>query len=51
MTSVGEMLGFPKGSIVDFVVRHKRKQVKPFNLPGAIGFNRRSRRAACALHP
>jgi long-chain acyl-CoA synthetase len=38
LTSVGELLGFPKGAIVDFVVRHKRKQVKPFNLPGAIRF-------------
>ena len=38
MTSVGEMLGFPKGNIVDFVVRHKRKQVKPFSLPGAWKF-------------
>jgi long-chain acyl-CoA synthetase len=38
VTSVGEMLGFPKGLIVDWVVRHKRKQVKPFNLPGAKTF-------------
>jgi len=38
LTSVGEMLGFPKGAIVNFVVRHKRKQVKPFNLPGAWSF-------------
>ncbi|HTU64467.1 MAG TPA: AMP-binding protein [Steroidobacteraceae bacterium] len=38
ITSVGEMLGFPKGQIVDFVVRHKRKQVKPYNLPGATRF-------------
>ena len=38
LTSVGEMLGFPKGAIVNYVVRHKRKQVKPFNLPGAFSF-------------
>src|SRR4029453_7320474 len=37
-TSVGETLGFPSGALVNFVVRHKRKQVKPYNLPGAIGF-------------
>jgi long-chain acyl-CoA synthetase len=37
-TSVGELLGFPKGNIVDFVVRHKRKQVKPFVLPAAKKF-------------
>jgi long-chain acyl-CoA synthetase len=38
VTSVGEMLGFPKGNIVDLVVRHKRKQVKPFSLPGSKTF-------------
>jgi len=38
VTSVGEMLGFPKGAIVNAVVRHKRKQVKPYNLPGAWTF-------------
>ena len=38
VTSVGEMLGFPKGQIVDWVVRHKRKQVKPFSLPGSKSF-------------
>jgi long-chain acyl-CoA synthetase len=38
VSSVGEMLGFPKGQIVDFVVRHKRKQVKPFNLLGSKSF-------------
>jgi len=38
LTSVGEMLGFVKGGIVNFVVRHKRKQVKPYNLPGAWKF-------------
>ena len=38
VTSVGELLGFPKGAIVDFVVRHRRKQVKPYQLPGAKSF-------------
>jgi long-chain acyl-CoA synthetase len=38
VTSVGEMLGLVKGAITNFVVRHKRKQVKPFNLPGAWNF-------------
>jgi long-chain acyl-CoA synthetase len=38
VTSVGEMLGLLKGSIVNFVVRHKRKQVKPYSLPGAWSF-------------
>jgi long-chain acyl-CoA synthetase len=34
VTSVGEMLGFPKGAIVDFVVRRVRKQVPAWSLPG-----------------
>jgi long-chain acyl-CoA synthetase len=38
VTSVGEMLGLVKGTIVNFVVRHQRKQVPPYNLPGAITF-------------
>jgi long-chain acyl-CoA synthetase len=36
VTSVGELLGFPKGNIVDYVVRHRRKAVPPWNIPGAI---------------
>jgi len=38
-TSVGEMLGFPKAAIVDFVVRRVRKQVPPWKLPGAVNFS------------
>ena len=38
VTSVGELLGFPKGSIVDFVVRRVRKAVPAFQLPRAIRF-------------
>jgi long-chain acyl-CoA synthetase len=38
ITSVGEMLGFPKGAIVDFVVRYRRKAVPPYQLPGALRF-------------
>ncbi len=39
LTGVGDMLGFPKGSLVNFVLRHVKKQVPPFELPGAIRFN------------
>jgi long-chain acyl-CoA synthetase len=35
-TTVGGMLGFPKGSIVDFVLRYVKKQVPSFNLPDAV---------------
>jgi long-chain acyl-CoA synthetase len=40
VTSVGEMLGFPKGNIVDYVVRHRRKAVPPWQLPTAIRFRK-----------
>ncbi len=46
VTSVGEMLGFPKGAIVNWVVRHRRKQVKPYNLPGAFDFKQALRLGA-----
>lgn len=39
LTSVGELLGFPKGNIVDFVVRRVRKGVPTFQLPGALRFS------------
>jgi len=38
VTSVGEWLGFPKASIVDFVVRRVRKQVPPWRIPHALDF-------------
>jgi long-chain acyl-CoA synthetase len=38
-TSVGELLGFPKSEIVDFVLRRVRKQVPPWNIPGAVTFS------------
>jgi len=38
VTSVGELLGFPKGSIVDFVIRRIRKGVPAWSLPGSLRF-------------
>ena len=38
-TAVGDMLGFPKSLIVNFVVKYRKKAVPPFNLPQAIKFN------------
>jgi len=35
VTSIGEMLG-AKGLLVDFVLRHVKKLVPPWNLPGSI---------------
>jgi long-chain acyl-CoA synthetase len=38
VTAVGDLLSWPKSWIVNFVVRHKRKQVKPWSIPGALDF-------------
>ena len=38
VTSIGELLGFPKGPIVDYVVRHRRKAVPAWSIPSAIRF-------------
>ncbi len=39
VTTVAEMLRFPKSWLVNFVVRHIRKQVRPWTLGGSSGFN------------
>ncbi|MCX2864076.1 long-chain-fatty-acid--CoA ligase [Paucibacter sp. PLA-PC-4] len=39
LASMGEMLGFPKGLIVNYVVRKVKKLVPPYELPGAVRFN------------
>jgi len=38
VTGVGDLLGFPKSLLVNFVLRHVRKQVPEWSLPGAVGF-------------
>jgi long-chain acyl-CoA synthetase len=40
LTGVGDMLGFPKSAIVNFVVRRVRKQVPPFHLPATVSFRK-----------
>jgi len=37
--SIGEMLGFPKKQIVNFVVRNIRRMVPKFDLPNAVTFS------------
>ena len=39
LASMGDMLGALKGRIVNYVVRHRKKLVPKFNLPGAVRFN------------
>ena len=39
LASMGDLLGFPKGPIVNLVVRRVKKMVPAFSLPGAVKFN------------
>jgi long-chain acyl-CoA synthetase len=39
LATVGDLLGFPKGLITNFVVRQVKKAVPPFSLPHATKFN------------
>lgn len=38
VTGVGDLLGLPKGPLINFVIRHLRRQVPPYALPEAIPF-------------
>lgn len=38
-TCVGDMLGFPKGPLINFVFKHIKKAIPDYSLPGAIKFN------------
>ena len=39
LTALGDMLGFPKRLLVNYVVRNVKKMVPAFELPGAVRFN------------
>src|SRR6478736_2545820 len=39
LASMGDMLGFPKSLVVNYVVRKVKKMVPAFELPGAVPFN------------
>jgi len=38
LTSIGDMVGFPKGAIMNFVLRHVKKMIPKYSLPGALPF-------------
>jgi long-chain acyl-CoA synthetase len=48
-TGLGDMVGGAKGAIMNFVVRHVKKMVPAYSLPGAVRF--RDALAAGARHP
>jgi long-chain acyl-CoA synthetase len=37
-TRVGDMLKFPKGALVNFVVKHVKKAIPQWHLPGSVSF-------------
>jgi long-chain acyl-CoA synthetase len=50
-TGLGDMLGFPKGPVVNFVVRHVKKMVPESNIRGAIRFREALARGARHTRP
>ncbi|MGQ0428536.1 MAG: AMP-binding protein [Gammaproteobacteria bacterium] len=38
VTGIGDLLGFPKGAIVNFMIRRVKKMVPPYRLPGSLRF-------------
>ncbi|MGB0514225.1 MAG: AMP-binding protein [Wenzhouxiangellaceae bacterium] len=39
VTGVGDRLGFPKGTLINFTLRYIKKEVPDYDLPGAVRFN------------
>jgi long-chain acyl-CoA synthetase len=37
-TCIGDLLSFPKGAVMNFVLRHVKKAIPEYQLPGAVGF-------------
>jgi long-chain acyl-CoA synthetase len=40
VTRMGDMLPFPKSAVIDFVVKHIKKMVPAYELPGAVSFKK-----------
>ncbi len=39
VTAMGDLLGFPKGPLINFAVRRVKRMVPPWSLPGHVAFN------------
>jgi long-chain acyl-CoA synthetase len=50
-TGLGDLVGMPKGAIVNFVVRHIKKLVPPFSIPHAVRFKTAIARGAQKAPP
>jgi len=52
VTGIGDMLGFPKGAITNFVIRRVKKMVPAYSLPGSFKLGAAlARGAGCRLEP
>ncbi|HKT42518.1 MAG TPA: AMP-binding protein [Rhodanobacteraceae bacterium] len=51
VTSIGDMLGFPKGALISFAVKHIKKMVPAWSLPGHLCFGDLLRRGAGMQRP
>lgn len=52
VTALGDMLGFPKAPLVNFVVRHVKKMVPKWSIPDAVRWQEAlGRGAGCTLEP
>jgi long-chain acyl-CoA synthetase len=52
VTGIGDLLGFPKGAITNFVIRRVKKMVPAYSLPGSVKFGAvLAKGAAFALDP
>jgi long-chain acyl-CoA synthetase len=48
-TGIGDLLGFPRGALINFVLKHVKKMVPAYSLPQAVRF--RDALARGAAHP
>jgi long-chain acyl-CoA synthetase len=52
VTGIGDLLGFPKGAITNFVIRRVKKMVPGYSLPGSVKFGAvLAKGASLALDP
>jgi len=51
VTGGGDLLSFPKGAIVNFVLRHVQRKVPRWNLPGALSLNEILKSASASPTP
>jgi long-chain acyl-CoA synthetase len=39
-TGIGDLLGFPKGAFINFMLKHVKKAIPDYRIPGAVTFNK-----------